>query len=64
MSNYDVIHAKSASPKPFFRASWRVGNAVVGRAMPDGQHKRVDILAHARATHMGLLQKRLEEDLC
>ena len=30
----------------------------------DGQHQRVDILAHARTAHKGLLQKRLEEDLC
>ena len=30
----------------------------------DGQHQRVNIPAHARTTHKGLLQKRLEEDLC
>ena len=32
--------------------------------MMDGQHQRVDISAHARTTHKGLLQKRLEGDLC
>ena len=31
--------------------------------MLDGQHQRVDIPAHARTVHKGLLQKRLEEDL-
>ena len=31
--------------------------------MLDG-HQRVDISAHARSAHKGLLQKRLEEDLC
>ena len=32
--------------------------------MLDGQHQRVDIPAHARTTHKGLLQERLKEDLC
>ena len=32
--------------------------------MLDGQHQRVDIPAHARTAHKGLMQKRLEEDLC
>ena len=32
--------------------------------MLDGQHQRVDIPAYARIAHSGLLQKRLEEDLC
>ena len=32
--------------------------------MLDGQHQRVDIPAYARTAHNGLLQKRLEEDLC
>ena len=30
----------------------------------EGQHQRVDIPAHARTSHKGLLQKRLEEELC
>ena len=30
----------------------------------DGQRQRVDIPAHARAALKGLMQKRLEEDLC
>ena len=32
--------------------------------MLDGQHQTVDISAHARTAHEGLLQKRLEKDLC
>ena len=32
--------------------------------MLDGQHQGMDISAHARTVHIGLLQKRLEEDLC
>ena len=32
--------------------------------MLDRQHHRMDTLAHARAAHKHLLQKRLEEDLC
>ena len=32
--------------------------------MLDGQHQRVVIPAHAWTVHKGLLQKRLEEDLC
>ena len=31
--------------------------------MLDGQHQGVDISAHVRTAHKGLLQKRLEEDL-
>ena len=30
----------------------------------EGQHQILDIPAYARAAHMGLLQKRLKEDLC
>ena len=32
--------------------------------MLDGQHQRVEIPAHVRPAHNGLLQKILEEDLC
>ena len=32
--------------------------------MLDGQCQRVDAPAYARTAHSGLLQKRLEEDLC
>ena len=32
--------------------------------MLNGQHRRVDIPAHARAAHKGLPQKGLEDDLC
>ena len=36
---------------------------LIGSGMLDVQHQRVDIPAHARCAHKGLLQKRLEEDL-
>ena len=32
--------------------------------MLNGQYQRVDITTHVRTAHNGLLQKRLEEDLC
>ena len=32
--------------------------------MLDGQHQRVDISTRARTAHKGVLQKRLEEDIC
>ena len=32
--------------------------------MLNGQHQRMDIPAHARIVHRGLLQNSLEEDLC
>ena len=32
--------------------------------MLDGQNQRVDVPAHARTAHMGLLQKRPEENIC
>ena len=44
-------------PKPSFTA-WSAEELL------DGQYQRVDISAHARPAHKGLLQKRLEEDLC
>ena len=55
-----MSHATTASPKPSYRAPWRVGDTV---EMVGGQHQRVDISAHARTAHKGLLQKRLEKDL-
>ena len=30
----------------------------------NGQHQRVDFPVHAKTAHKGLLQKRMEEDLC
>ena len=59
-----LSHATTDSPKPPFRTPWRGGDAVVGRGNAYGQHQRVDIPARARTAHEGLLQKRLEEDLC
>ena len=46
--------------------SWRPGRWAMlwsAEEMLDGQHRRVDIPAHARNAHKGLPQKRLEEDL-
>ena len=37
--------------------------AWLAEEMLDGQHLKVDIPAHARTAHQGLLQKGLEEDL-
>ena len=34
------------------------------KEMLDGQHQRVDVPAHGGSAHKGLLQNRLEEDLC
>ena len=47
-----MSHATTASPKPSI--------ARLAEVMLGGQHQRVDILAHARAAHKGLLQKRQE----
>ena len=58
-----MSQATAVSPKPSFRAPRREVDAVVGREMLDGQHQRVDIPAHARTAHKGLLQKRMEEKL-
>ena len=52
----------AASPKPSFRAPWKVGDDVVSRGNT-GHHQRVDIPARARAAHRGLLQERLEDDI-
>ena len=50
-----MSHTAAASPESCFRASWRMGDAVVSREMLDGQHQRVDMSAHARIAHKGLL---------
>ena len=59
-----MSHTTTASPKPSFGASWWVGDSVIGRGNTGWTHQRVDIPAHARTAHKGLLQKRLEEDIC
>ena len=43
-----------------------IGSALLWSAeeMLDGQRQRVNIPADARHAHMGLMQIRLEEDLC
>ena len=58
-----MLHATTVSPKP----SGHLGGWTLlwsAKEMFDEQHQRVDIPAHARTAHMGLLQKRLAEDLC
>ena len=59
--NSGISHAMTASPKPSFGGTLDGGSA---EDMLDGPHQRVDIPAYARTAHKGLLQKRLEEDLC
>ena len=56
-----MSHVTTTSPNPFFRAPRRPWSA---EEMLDGQHQKLDIPARARTAHKGLLQKRLEEDLC
>ena len=52
-------HATTASPKQLFRTPGRMGDTVVSRGkMLDGQHQKVDISAHTRIAHKGLLQKK------
>ena len=40
-----------------------MGDARSAEEMLDGQHQRVEIRAHARTAHKGLLQEILEGDL-
>ena len=61
-ANYK-LHAGMASPKPSFRAPWKIGDAVVGRGNAGWTTSKRDIRAHASTAHKDLLQKRLEEDL-
>ena len=59
-----MSHTMTASQK---HPSGHLGGRVMPRlaqAMLVGQHQRVDIPAHARTAHKGLLQKRLEENIC
>ena len=42
---------------------WGWATLWLAKDMLDGQHQRVDVPAHAKAPHNGLLQKRLEQDL-
>ena len=54
----------TTSPKPSFRAPWRVVDAVVGKGNAGSTHQGVDIPARARTAHKGPLQKTSEEGLC
>ena len=56
--------APTASPKPSFRASWRVSKTVVSRRNAEWTTSKKDIPLHASNAADGLTQKRLEEDLC
>ena len=49
-------HVMTASPNSSSRAPWRVDDAVVGKGNLDGHLRRLDIPAHARTAHKGLLQ--------
>ena len=51
--------APTAATKPSFGVPRRSAEEEL-----DGQHQKADIPAYARTAHKGLLQKRLEEDLC
>ena len=50
--------------KTILKAALKVGDVLSAEEMLDGQCQRVDVPASARTAHKGLLQKRLEEDLC
>ena len=50
---HTISHDSLPIPKPSLRASWRVGDAVVGRG-----------LLVSGTAHNGLLQRGLEENLC
>ena len=55
---------RPVSPKPSFKAPFRVGDAVVGRGKCWMDNiKEWASFAYARAAHKDLLLKRLEEDL-
>ena len=54
----DTSHVSTASPKPSFRARWKVGDAVVSRGNAGWTHQRVNIPAHASTAHKGRLQKK------
>ena len=58
-----ISHTMTASPN---HPSGYLGGLVtpwLAEEMLDGQYQRVELPAHARTAHKGLLQKRLEEDL-
>ena len=57
-------HAMTASPKPSFRAPWRVGNAVVSRGNAGWTTAKSGHLCLCQNCSQGSLQKRLEKDLC
>ena len=57
-------HGTTASPKLSFKALCKVGDTVVGRGNAGWTTSRMDIPDHTRTTHMGFLQKRLEDDIC
>ena len=48
---FGMSHTMTASPKPSFRAPWRMGDTMVGRGNAERQHQRGDISANARTAH-------------
>ena len=63
---FGMLHAMTACPKPSFMAPWKVGDSVVSRGNAGWTTSKSRHIwsAHARTGQKGLLQKRLEEDLC
>ena len=60
-----ILHATTISPKPFFKAPWSLGDAVVGRGNAGWTTSKSGHPFHSRTAYKGLLlKKRLEEDLC
>ena len=60
-----MCHATIACPKPSFREPLRVVNAVVGGGSVGWTTtKSGHPCPYAKTSHKGLLQKRLEKDLC
>ena len=52
-----MSHATTSSPKPSFRAPWRLCTLWMAEEMLDGQYQRVDIYDHARTTHKAPCRK-------
>ena len=59
-----MSHATTASPKPSFMASWRVGDAVVGRENAGLTTSKSGHPCPCQNGSQGLQKKRLIEDLC
>ena len=60
----DMSRATTASPEPSLGHLGGWATPWSAEKMLDGQHQKVDIPAHTRTAHKGLLQKRPEGELC